>query len=108
MSLRGRMLTLMAMTAMFGGTGMAFNEPRRYNHAPPRKLSPEEETEELERRKTKFLSELDEHNEERKKNFPKFKEHIVYDLTIIAFNQKNAVRDMNALMQSNHIQIQIS
>jgi len=93
-----------AMAMMMGGmpTG-GYSAPRQ---KPQRKLSIEEEAKELENRKVKFTAELERCNSERKSNFKKFKEFEVYGLKIIAFNSKNAMRDMNSLMRSNLIQIQ--
>ncbi len=96
----------MAMAVAMGGLG--FDKPMLGTPQPksqPRKLSPEEEAEELERRKNQFLLDLDKHNTERKQTFPKFKEFEVHGLIIVAFNQKNAIRDMSFLMQKNLIAI---
>jgi hypothetical protein len=104
--MRKSMLMMLAMSAMMGaGMGMPrMEEPRRYR--PNRKpLTPEEEAKLLEERQAKFMADLEKHNANRKVNFPKFKEHIVYGLPIIAHSPKNAVRDMNSLMRQNLIQV---
>lgn len=103
--MRKAMLMMLAMSAMMGGgMGMSSPEPRRYRPN-PKPLSPEEEAEVIKERQAKFMVDLEKHNINRKANFPKFKEHIVYGLPIIAFSQKNAIRDMNSLMRQNLIQI---
>ena len=93
---------MMAMAGMMGGLeNPSMPEPKQ--RPKPRKLSPEEEVIELEKRKEKFFLDLAIHNEERKVKFPKFKEFEVYGLPIIAFSLKNATRDMNSLMHQNQI-----
>jgi hypothetical protein len=96
------MMLAMAMMGGMGGMSSGYSAPRQ---RPQRKLSPEEEADFLKERQAKFLSDLEKHNVNRKANFPKFKEHIVYGLPIIAHSPKNAVRDMNSLMRQNLIQI---
>ena len=98
------MLALSGLMMGGMGTGMNYAPERRYN-PPPRKLTPEEELAELDKRQAKFIAELEIHNVNRKANFPKFKEFIVYGLPIIASNLKNAYKNMNSLMRSNLIQI---
>lgn len=102
---RGKLGLLMAMAMMMGGSVGAppRGEPNYYK--PKRKLTPEEEAQELEQKKVKFLSDLEKQNGERRILFPKFKEFEVHGLIIVAFNQKNAIRDLNILMQNNLIQI---
>lgn len=105
--MRNKLGMYMAMAVAMGGLGLdkpMLGTPSQPKPQ-PRKLSPEEEVEELERRKNQFLLDLDKHNIERKQTFPKFKEFEVHGLIIIAFNQKNAIRDMNFLMQKNLITI---
>jgi hypothetical protein len=98
------MLLMLAMAGMMGMGGMpTYSEPKRYS--PPRKLTPEEEAVELENRKAKFLADLEKHNEQRKKDFPKWKEYEVYGLKIIASKQHNALRDMKRLMRYNYLAI---
>jgi hypothetical protein len=104
--MKGNMYMMLAMAGLMGG----FNEMPNGRSSTPRKrpepkLSPEEEAKVLAERQVKFIANLEKHNAERKKNFPKFKEHEVYGLIIIAHSPKNAVRDMNSLMRQNLIQI---
>jgi hypothetical protein len=101
------MYMLLAMSAMMGGVSSTpFTEPRRRNYDPrPSKLSPEEEAKVLAERKEKFLLNLEKHNADRQLNFPRWKSYEVYGLQIFASKEKNAIRDMNALMKQNHIQI---
>jgi len=103
--MRKTLSMLLAMAGMFGGMPMGVGSTPRQK--PQRKLSPEEETQELEKRTAKFTADLEKHNAERKKNFPKFKEWEVYGMKIIAFSQKNAMRDMNRLMRSNHLTVKV-
>ena len=105
MSMKKSLYMVMAMSAMMGMGGMpTFQEPKRYS--PPRKLSPEEEAVEMEKRKAKLLTDLEQHNADRKKNFPKFKEFVVFDLIIVAHSQKNAYRDMKSLMRYNGLSVE--
>lgn len=106
MALKGRLGMYAAMAMMMAGaTGMAGMPSLESPRPKPRKLTPEEEEKLLQERMNKFISSLEQHNIERKKNFPKFKEFVVFDLTIIAFNSKNAVRDMNILLNSNGLSL---
>jgi len=96
---------MMAMATMFAGmSGMDMPRLPRERQR-PRKLTPEQEEKELEVRQEKFLLDLEKKNQERKKDFPKWKEYEVYGLMIIACNPKNAYRDINILMQSNGIAV---
>lgn len=107
MSMKSSLYMCMALAMMsgMGGTQQRFQEPRRYN-PPPRKLTPEEEEAELKKRKDKFLSDLEQNNINRKKNFPSWKEYDVYGLKIVASNTKNAIRNMQSLMRENYISIE--
>ena len=105
MSMKGKLGMLMAMSMMLGGASGMPSMPSPQPRPKPRKLSPEEEVVELEKAKEKFLIDLQKHNEERNKNFPKWKEFEVHGLFIIASNQKNAYRDLTILMRQNSISI---
>jgi hypothetical protein len=96
---------MMLAMAMMGGMGGMSSGCSVQRQRPQRKLSPEEEAEILKERQAKFLSDLEKLNVERKQNFKKFKEYEVYGLKIIAFSQKNALRDINNLMHQNLIRI---
>ncbi len=100
--------TCLAMSAMFGMEGISLVPEKRYNSPPPKKLSPEEIEKEIEKRKAQFLLDLEQNNVDRKKNFPNWKEYIVYDLVIIASNPKNAVKNMHSLMHKNHLAIKVN
>lgn len=96
MGMKRHLFSIMAMAAMLGGG---------YSPQPTRSYSPRLKPTTPEQDNEKFEAALKRKNKERKENFPKFKEWEVYGFRIIAFNQKNAVRDMNTLMRENYIPI---
>ena len=96
MSLR----SILAMTMLMTGGKM----PKMFYDEPKKayiKLTPEEQEVELQRQKEKFVLNLNKHNEERRLNFPKWKEFDVNGFMIIASNEKNAHRDLSFLINRN-------
>jgi len=102
------MYGMLAMAALMGGMGgiglPSMPEPNRYKPE-KRKLSPEEEAIELEKRQAKFIVDLEKNEAERKKNFPKWKQFEVHGFSITASNQKNAFRDIGFILKRNGISI---
>jgi len=105
-SMKG-MYGLFAMAMLMGGMGgvlSSMSSPNRYKPE-KRKLSPEEEAIELEKRQAKFIVDLEKSEVERKKNFPKWKQFEVHGFLITASNQKNAFRDIGFILKRNGISI---
>lgn len=106
----GSLGMMMAMASVLGGAGSGlvggdFSPPTPQPRPKKRVLSPEEEAELFEKAKEKLFLELASQNLERSQKFPKFKEFEVYGLPVIAFNLKNATRDLENLMKHNGIGI---
>ncbi len=108
MSMRGSIYSIMAMAAIMGGvSGSGMSLPRQRYKPQPRKLSPEEEVIELEKRRAKFLLSLEKHNSERMTDFPKWKQYDVHGFSIIASSEKNAIRDIGFLLNQSGIYIEL-
>lgn len=105
-SMKGYMFMALAMAAMAGDSGarsfMKSMNEKPYN--PPRKLSPEELADEMNKRRDNFYSELVKHNASKGKEFKNWK---VYDIgngiEIVSSNIKNARKTFQRLLRENYL-----
>lgn len=95
-----RMYSLFMMAAMMGGVPMGSLHAQRRSQP----LTPEQEAIELERRKAKFLEDLEVHNTHGVVN-KHWKMFEVHGLNILAYNQKNAHKALMGLMNRNGLSI---
>lgn len=100
-SLYGRFLALAMLMGGMNPMGGAVSTPKR---KPETREMTEEE---LKKRLEKFTLDLKTVNDERLRNCPKFKQFEVHGFIIIAFNQKNATRDIDNLLKRNLIEIEV-
>lgn len=108
MSMKGKLGMLAAMGLMFGMQGQGLHTSyERPKKEPKRKLTPEEEVEEVKKQIRKFTNELEEENQRLSYEFGWDFYYIHDRWNVCSSNRKTAQKRFNYLMKSNYLTLEI-